>query len=252
MNTLRKALSVTLIVTEGGPLDGRHRGRAGGDHDRARRMRAFRPLLTAGVLLTLCVAALAAQDAPGETEDTSKSRWEFDASLFGYFVPQDRDYASPIVTADRGSVHLEGRYNYEGFHTGSLFIGWNLGVGEKLRLDATAMVGGVFGDIRGVAPGYELTLSYGRFELDSEGEYVFDLDDSSGNFFYNWAQLGYAPLDWLSVGLASQRTRAYQTGLDVQRGLFVGFSYKSLSLTTYVFNLGWETPTVVLSFEVSF
>ena len=114
------------------------------------------------------------------------------------------------------------------------------------------MAGGVFGDTRGVAPGYELTLSYGRFELYSEGEYVFDTDDSDKNFFYNWAQLGYSPLDWLSVGLASQRTRAYQTGLDVQRGFFVGFKYKSLSLNVFVFNPGWETPTVVSSLAVSF
>ncbi len=114
------------------------------------------------------------------------------------------------------------------------------------------MAGGVVGDTRGVAPGYELTLSYGRFELYSEGEYIFDTDDTANNFFYNWAQLGYSPLGWLSFGLASQRTRVYQTGLDVQRGFFVGFKYKNLSLNVFVFNPGWETPTVVSSLAVSF
>jgi hypothetical protein len=204
-------------------------------------------------LLALFAGAAPGQEAPvAASEAEEKASWEFNASVYGYFPPDDRHYAQPTVMADHGALHLEGRYNYEGFRAGSAWVGWNLGTGEKLRLDATLMAGGVFGDTRGVAPGYELTLSYGRFELYSEGEYVFDLQDSADNFFYNWAQLGYSPLDWLTVGLASQRTRAYQTSLDVQRGFFVGFKYKSLSLNVYVFNPGWETPTVVSSLAVSF
>ena len=208
-----------------------------------------RGALLVGGLLILGPATLAAQEpAPGPETPT----WEYNASIYGYFPPDDYHYAQPTVMADRGALHLEARYNYEGLKAGSAWVGWNVGTGEKLRLDATLMVGGVVGDTRGVAPGYELTLSYGRFELYSEGEYIFDTDDSADNFFYNWAQLGYSPLEWLSVGLASQRTRTYQTGLDVQRGFFVGFKYKSLSLNVYVFNPGWETPTVVSSLAVSF
>ena len=30
-------------------------------------------------------------------------------------------------------------------------------------------------------------------------EYLFDTDDSANNYFYNWAQLGYSPLDWLTT-----------------------------------------------------
>jgi len=207
-------------------------------------------------LFALRVAAALAQDDPEAAaatgEKPEKPGWEFNASLYGYFPPEDRHYAQPTVIADHGALHVEGRYNYEGDKTGSAWVGWNLGVGDALRLDATLMAGGVFGDTRGVAPGFELTVSYGRFELYSEGEYVIDVDDSANNFFYNWAQLGYSPFDWLTLGLASQRTRAYETGLDVQRGVFVGFTYKNVKLTTYVFNPGWETPTVVSSLGVSF
>jgi hypothetical protein len=204
-------------------------------------------------VMALCAASARAQDsAAASTEPAQKGKWEYSASLYGYFIPEDTDFAQPTVIANHGGLHLEGRYNYEGPRTGSAWVGWNVGVGEKLRLDATLMAGGVFGDTRGVAPGYELTLSYGRFELYSEGEYVFDTTDSGDSFFYNWAQLGYAPFDWLTVGLASQRTRAYQTSLDVQRGFFVGFKCRNLSLNVYVFNPGWETPTVVSSLAVSF
>jgi hypothetical protein len=208
----------------------------------------------AAALFALSAAAkiFAQETAAAPTGGETESGWEFNASVYGYFPPDDRHYAQPTVIADHGALHLEGRYNYESFKTGSAWVGWNFGFGDKLRLDATLMAGGVFGDTRGVAPGLELTVTYGRFELYSESEYVIDVDDSANNFFYNWAQLGYSPLDWLTLGLASQRTRAYETGLDVQRGFFLGFTYKSVKLTTYVFNPGWETPTVVSSLAVSF
>ncbi len=209
-----------------------------------------RLLLAALFLLGTGIAT--AQETAASAPAEAAPAWEFNASVYGYFPPDDRHYAQPTVTADHGALHLEGRYNYEAFKTGSAWVGWNLGTGDKLRLDATLMAGGVFGDTRGVAPGYELTLTYGHFQLYSEGEYVFDTDASENNFFYNWAQLGYSPLEWLSFGLASQRTRAYQTSLDVQRGFFVGFTYKSLTLNVFVFNPGWETPTVVTSLAISF
>jgi hypothetical protein len=212
---------------------------------------SVRARVALAALALLAAWTAQAQEAAPATDEKAAG-WEYSASLFGYFPPEDQHYAQPTVIANHDALHLEARYNYEGLKSGSAWVGWNVGAGEKLRLDATLMVGGVVGDTRGVAPGYELTLSLGRFELYSEGEYVFDTDDSADNFFYNWAQLGYSPLDWLKVGLVSQRTRTYHTGLDVQRGFFVGFAWKSLTLNVFVFNPGWETPTVVTSLAVSF
>ena len=203
--------------------------------------------------MALAAASARAQEAsPVPPDAPEKAAWELTASLWGYFPPDDRHYAQPTVTADRGALHLEARYNYEGFGTGSAWIGWNFEAGEKVKLEATLLAGGIFGNTHGGAPGYLMTLSSGRFELYSEGEYVFDADDSDDNFFYNWAQLGYSATDWLKVGLASQRTRAYHTGLAVQRGVFAGFTWKKLSLNVFVFNLGWETPTVVSSVSFAF
>jgi hypothetical protein len=50
----------------------------------------------------------------------------------------------------------------------------------------------------------------------------------------------------------AQRTKAYHTSLDTQRGFLVGISHKKLDFTTYVFNAGWTTPTVVLEAAVKF
>ncbi len=218
----------------------------------------MRSLAAAGLLALGPVFAAAQTEATappaaaGTTEPSEGPAWEFQASVYGYFPAEDTDYGQPTVMADRGALHLEARYNYEGIGTGSAWVGWNFGFGDSLRLDATLMAGGVFGDTTGVAPGYELTLSWGPLELYSEGEWVFDTDNSDDDFFYNWAQLGYSPWDWLTVGFASQRTRAYQTSLDVQRGPFVGFTWRSLTLTVFVFNADAEPPTIVSSLAVSF
>jgi hypothetical protein len=50
----------------------------------------------------------------------------------------------------------------------------------------------------------------------------------------------------------TQRTRAYQSDRDLQRGLLVGFSYKRLEVVGHVFNPDDTKPVVVLSARVSF
>jgi hypothetical protein len=114
------------------------------------------------------------------------------------------------------------------------------------------MIGGVFGNTTGVAPGYLAALTWKQLELSTEGEYVFDTRHREGNFFYSWMELSYSPVEWFRTGLVAQRTKAYQTGLDVQRGVFIGFSHKKVNFTTYVFNAGWTDPTIVLSLGVHF
>jgi hypothetical protein len=170
----------------------------------------------------------------------------------GYAVPEGTSYVSPTVTADHGWLHLEGRYNYESLHTGSLWIGYNFTLADKPELTFTPMVGGVFGRNTGIAPGYLATFSYKKIAAFSQGEFVVDTEDKTGSFFYTWSEVSYRPAEWVRVGLVFQRTKAYQTPLDVQRGFLVGVSYKELELTTYVFNLGWTDPTIVISLGVSF
>jgi hypothetical protein len=190
--------------------------------------------------------------AAGHPEDADNDSWSFSAEIAGYLVPHDQSYASPVFSADRRHLHLETRYNYENQQTGSVWAGWNFSVGDTLVFDATPMLGGVFGNTTGVAPGYEMALTYKKLELSSQGEYVIDTRDREGSFFYSWNELVYSPADWFHAGLVAQRTRAYSTDLDVQRGFSVGFAYRRVDFTTYVFNLGWTDPTVVLVMGVKF
>jgi hypothetical protein len=170
----------------------------------------------------------------------------------GYIVPHDRSYVSPTFTVDHHRLHLEARYNYEDKETGSLWAGYNSTVGHKLVLEVTPMVGAVFGNTRGIAPGYRASLSRWKLDLSTEGEFVFDLHNSSRSFFYSWTEFTYSPVGWLRAGLTAQRTKAYQTDLDIQRGLVIGVSRKKAELAVYIFNFGWTDPTVVLSLGFKF
>jgi len=186
------------------------------------------------------------------SKEVDENAWSFSASVSTYIVPNDQEYVQPTLTADRGWLHLETRYNYENLETGSAWVGYNFSGGEKLEWEFTPMLGGVFGNTTGIAPGYKFSLAYWKFALSSEGEFVFDAGTSEGSFFYNWSELSISPVDWFRFGLVGQRTRAYQTDVDIQRGLLVGFSYKKMDFTTYVFNLDRDKPTWVFSVAVSF
>lgn len=212
------------------------------------------PYIAALLLMPLLVSLAQdsnTNDSPKFDLETAPS-WAFSASIYGYLVPESRDYVNPNFTADHHWLHLEARYNYESLETGSLWIGYNFSIGEKLVFDITPMIGGVFGNLTGVAPGYNLALTYKHFALSSQSEYFVDAHESSNNYFYTWSELSYSPFTWLRVGVVAQRTKAYKSDLDIQRGFLVGTSYKKIDFTTYVFNLGWTDPTIVLAAGVYF
>ena len=223
-------------------------------------IRATQAILSAAVLCAGCawgqtnatIVLAATNSVPPAIETEAESKWSFSASAYTYIVPDSREYVQPTLTADRDWLHLEARYNYEALDTGSAWIGYNFSVGEKLSLEFTPMLGGVFGNTTGIAPGYKGSLSWWKLELSSEGEYVFDTRDSSGSFFYTWSELTLAPVDWFRFGLAVQRTKLYETDFDIQRGFLAGFAWKRVDFTTYVFNPDASRPTVVLGLGFGF
>jgi hypothetical protein len=204
------------------------------------------------VLVTDTAAAQTPYAAPPAAQEAGQGAFTWSASAYTYLVPNDADYVLPMITGDRGALHLEGRYNYEALEAASAWLGYNLSTGSEVVLDFTMMAGGVFGSTTGIALGYEGTLSWKKLELYSEGEYLFDVEDPAGNFFYNWSQLSYAPAAWIFFGVVTQRTRVYDTGRDLNRGPFVGVAYKAVNLTTFVINPDDAAATVIIAFEVGF
>ena len=189
---------------------------------------------------------------PAELEEASTDNWNYALSTATYLVRNDREYLNPTLTADRNWLHLEARYNYEALKTGSLWLGYNFSFGEKLTLEATPMVGGVFGDITGFAPGYTVSLSYWKLELFTQGEYFIDAGNAEGNFFYTWSELSLAPVDWFKFGIVVDRTKAFGSELDIRRGPLIGVKYKNIDFTTYWLDPGSSNSAFVFAVTFNF
>jgi hypothetical protein len=192
---------------------------------------------------TLLVPALACA-APYSGEAASPPApaqapgWAYSATGM-YYVPTDEsNFLLVIATADRGSLHLEARYNYEALDTASLFAGWKFSGGDALTYELTPILGAVFGATQGIAPGFEASLAYGMVDYYIEAEYLYDLDVKEDSYTYAWSELGFGPVKWLRFGLVGQRTRVYNTDRAIQGGGFVQFILGKTTLGFYVFNPG--------------
>ena len=184
-------------------------------------------------------------------DDRGSPAWAFDVTAFVYFLPDEPDYLQPTVTADRGSLHLESRYAYEDRYTISLFAGWRATVGNAPTLEVTPMLGVVAGRTNGIAPGLELTLSWGPVELHSESELVLAFGGAGSSFFYAWSELGLRPAKWLRAGLAVQRTRRVHAPREVTFGPMLGVTVGRLGAAIYVFERGNAQPFAAISVTLS-
>ena len=193
----------------------------------------------AAAMLLLGALTCSAQEkgitsAPSSTTDAPG--WTYSATGMYYSFRDQDDFTLAVATADRGPLHLEARYNYEAIDSGSLFVGWKFSGGEKLTYEITPILGAVFGQKEGIAPGLEASLAYGIVDFYMEAEYVRDLEVRQDSFTYVWSELGFSPLEWLRFGIVGQRTMVYKSDRDIQRGLFVQFMQGKATLGLYVFN----------------
>ena len=114
------------------------------------------------------------------------------------------------------------------------------------------MIGGAWGSLRAVVPGVEASLAWRQFDLYVEAEYVRDNGDRDDSYWYAWSELGFRPAEWLRLGFAGQRTRAYGGERDLQRGPFVQFTWRSLTVGGYWFNPGSSDQVFVGSIGVTY
>lgn len=202
-------------------------------------------IILISVAFMLCMVVSAQDKDPDPAP-----RWKHGGEVSMYIFPDDFIFL-PIYTADRGWLHLEGRYNYEDINTVSGWFGYNFSGGNKFQYTVTPMIGGLAGNTNGLAAGLELTFDFFGFTFYSESEYVFSLEDTEDDFYYNWTDFTYSPLDWLWFGLSAQRTRLYHTDLEIQRGLLIGGGYKWLGVSGYMYNIGFDDPYFILSLTVN-
>ena len=200
------------------------------------------------VVLLLSVAFL-----PGFGQDADSSRWRVNAELDAYSFEGGEKFLLPIVMADKDRLHLEARYNYEDLKTFSGWVGYNWEGGlSKMDFVLTPMVGVAHGNTKGFLAGIEITLQLGKFELYSETEHLWDPDNKENNYLYTWTDFTFSPGEWWWVGLTAQRTKLYQTGLEVQRGFLLGLGIGSWSFTGYLYNWGFGEAFGLLSIAYEF
>jgi hypothetical protein len=172
--------------------------------------------------------------APAATAEAP--RWACSVTGSYYSFRDQDDFVLAVATAEKGPLHLEARYNYEAQDSGSLFAGWKFPGGETLTYELTPILGGVFGQKEGIAPGFEAAVAYGVADFYIEAEYVYDLEIRKDSFTYAWIELGFTPREWLRSGFVGQRTMVYQSERDTQRGVFAQLMYRKMTLGLYVFN----------------
>lgn len=201
-------------------------------------------------LLLFCTLLTKLSVSAQETNKNQGSKWSHDIEGWFYIMKDDFIF-SPVYAADKGWLHLEARYNYEDINTFSGWLGYNFNGGNKFQYAITPMFGALVGNLNGIAPGLEFNFQYFGFELDSESEYIFDLKDKTNDYFYNWTDLSYAPLDWLWFGVSLQKTEIYKSDLEIQFGPLIGGSYKCFDMAAYVFNVGSGNSTFVIALSLN-
>ena len=203
------------------------------------------------VAIVIATPAFAVEDKPKDTAAATPS-WEFAVTAYPTDVRGGENYTSAIASADRGSLHLEARYNYESIGARSAFVGWTFSGGDEFTWEVKPLLGGVWGTTQGFVPAMEASVAWKKLDFYVEAEYVRDSGEKTDSYFYAWSELGFQPLEWLRVGVAAQRTRAYGGERDLQRGPFAQFTWRSITIGGFWFNPGSSDQVFVGSIGAAF
>jgi hypothetical protein len=210
--------------------------------------------------IAACTAFAAAAAAFAGEDDSSgrrvsrpeKPSWEFGVTAYPTSVRGGDHYTVGIAVADRGPLHLEARYDYEGIGARSAFVGWTFAGGETLKWELTPMLGGAGGTIHASVPAFEASLAWKRLDFYIEGESVRNSNAQSDSYGYAWSELGFKAMEWLRLGAVAQRTKAYGGERELQRGPFGQATWGRVTFGAYWFNPGSKEQVFVASIGAKF
>jgi hypothetical protein len=208
----------------------------------------------AGAMACLAAVAMGLPDAAhaGDAPPRSDPPWAFSLSGLYGFPRNDDQFGVLFGRASKGALRLGARYAYEAPDSASLWGGRRFAGGEDLAWSVMPMLGVVFGDLRGLAPGVETSLAWRRLDFYIEAEYVLDAGSKYDSFLLVWAELAYSPWDLLRLGIAQQHTRLYRSDLDLQVGPFIQINFGRGSVGAYVFDPGTDSQVTMASFRLAF
>src|SRR4051794_33781672 len=174
------------------------------------------------LLISFASLKLAAQE---KQIDSVTTGWNFSAWAEMFIIPNEEDVFNPTFYARHNTLHLEGRYNYEDRNTASLWAGRRFKFGESVKFVFVPMAGIVFGNTKGIAPGLEIEIMYKKFDFYAESEYLFDPKEKLNDFFYMYSELAIRPVRPVRTGIIAQRTRLFESELELQRGVFAEYYF---------------------------
>ena len=216
-------------------------------------MKAATGVVVAFTALATAAAFAGEDDSSGRrVSRPEKPSWEFGVTAYPTSVRGGDNYTVGIAVADKGPLHLEARYSYEAIDATSAFAGWTFSGGDALKWELTPMLGGARGTIQAFVPALEASLSWKRLDFYIESEYVRDHNAQTDSYNYAWSELGYKATEWLRLGAAAQRTRAYGGEREVQRGPFLQASWGRATIGAYWFNPGSNEQVFVASIGAKF
>jgi len=201
--------------------------------------------------IVIATPAFAVEDKPKDTAAATPS-WEFAITAYPTDVRGGENYTSAIASADRGSLRLEARYNYESIGARSAFVGWTFSGGDEFTWEVRPLLGGVWGTTQGFVPALEASVAWKKIDFYVEAEYVRDSGEKTDSYFYAWSELGFQPVEWLRIGAAAQRTRAYGGDRDVQRGPFAQVTWGPVTIGGFWFNPGSKDQVFIGSIGATF
>ena len=209
-------------------------------------------MLHRGSAASLACALVPAAVMAAEPDAKVEPETTFALTGFYYAMRDQPDFGVGVASLNRGSLHLEARYNYEARDSASAFVGWKFSRDGAVTVELTPIVGALFGAARGIVPGLEASIRWKAFDIYIEAEYVHDTAQNSASYYYAWSELGWKPVEWLRVGLVGQRTKTIDDGRDLQRGVFGQLTLGKATLGVYAFNPDSASRYVIVSLGVGF
>lgn len=172
-------------------------------------------------------------------------------SIQQYFLPSEDDLSIPVLSVNYNDWLIESRYNYEARDAASLWLGKVYSFGESLEFELTPLIGAIFNSFEGAAPGLKTDITYKKLNIYSELEYVFDFDSRDNNYFYSWNEITYGISDNLRLGIVGNRTRAYSSSVELDRGPIAYIDFESISFFCSALNLD-DSPIIVSGLALSY
>lgn len=165
----------------------------------------------------------------------NNNSWDFNAQLY-LTITSDNLVAMPVFNMTKNHLYLQSRFNYESAETYSLSAGYLFNGGDKFSYEITPMMGIMLGKQYGFLPEISINLSYRNFNLSSDSEYQINLKHPKLNYISTWNEFTFYPKDWLYAGISVQRSRIFNTYLDVQKGIVMGVIINKFTFMGYLFN----------------